>query len=112
MGCKKRRGFSLIACCLMIGCVRVFLIKWICFMHQIINMCMCACVCGESVPVTDPALVAHGSFAVAAVDVQCGGRLVQTGDGAAGAQFDHLIADVPQLEPLQQVDVGHVPVFL
>lgn len=64
------------------------------------------------VPVTDPALVAHGPFAVAAVDVQCGGRLVQTCNGAARAHFDHLVADIPQLEPLQQVDVGHVPVFL
>ena len=76
---------------------------------------MTASVWFESVrisPVTDPALVAHWPFAVAAVDVQGGGGLVQTGDGTARAQFDDLVGDVPQLEALQQVDVGHVPVFL
>lgn len=63
-------------------------------------------------PVADPALVAHWPLAVAAVDVQRCGRLVQTGDGAARAQLDDLVGHVPQLESLQQVDVGHVPVLL
>lgn len=63
-------------------------------------------------PVADPALVAHWPLAVAAVDVQRRGRLVQTGDGAARTQLDDLIGHVPQLEPLQQVNVGHVPVLL
>lgn len=63
-------------------------------------------------PVADPALVAHRPLAVAAVDVQRRGRLVQAGDGAARAQLDDLVGHVPQLESLQQVDVGHVPVFL
>lgn len=67
---------------------------------------------GQVAPVADPALVAHWPLAVAAVDVQRGGRLVQTGDGAARTQLDDLVGHVPQLEPLQQVDVGHVPVFL
>lgn len=40
------------------------------------------------------------------------GRLVQTGDGAARAQLDDLVGHVPQLKSLQQVNVGHVPVFL
>lgn len=52
-------------------------------------------------PVTDPALIAHRPLAVAAVDVQSGGGLVQTGDGAARAQFDDLVRHVPQLEALQ-----------
>ena len=64
------------------------------------------------VPIADPALVAHRPFAVAAVDVQCGRGLVQAGDGATGAQFDHLVTDVPQFKTLQQINVGHVPVFL
>lgn len=63
-------------------------------------------------PVTDPALVAHGPLAIAAVDVQGGGGLVEAVDGPAGAQLDHFVGDVPQLEPLQQVNVGHVPMFL
>lgn len=46
-------------------------------------------------PVTDPALVAHGSLAVAAVDVQGGGGLVEAMDGSARAQLDHLVGDVP-----------------
>lgn len=45
--------------------------------------------------ITDPALVAHGSLAVAAVDVEGGGGLVHAVDGAAGAQLDHLVGDVP-----------------
>lgn len=64
------------------------------------------------IPVTNPALVAHWSLAVAAVDVQCSWCLVQASDGAARAQFDDLIGHVPQLESLQQVYVGHVPVLL
>lgn len=63
-------------------------------------------------PVTNPALVAHRPLAVAAVDVQCGRCLVQAGDGTARTQLDDLIGHVPQLESLQQVYVGHVPVFL
>lgn len=63
-------------------------------------------------PVADPALVTHGSLAVAAVNVQCGGSLVQAVDGTACAQLDDLVGDIPQLEALQQVDVGHVPVLL
>lgn len=63
-------------------------------------------------PVTDPALVAHWPLAVAAVDVQRRGRLVQAGDGAACAQLDDLVWHVPQLEPLQQIYIGHVPVLL
>lgn len=63
-------------------------------------------------PVTDPALVIHWPFAVAAVDVQRRRCLVQAGDGAARAQLDDLVGHVPQLEPLQQVYVGHVPMFL
>lgn len=42
-------------------------------------------------PVTNPALVAHWPLAVAAVDVQRRGRLVQAGDGAARAQLDDLV---------------------
>lgn len=64
------------------------------------------------VPVTDPSLVAHWPLAVAAVDVQSGGGLVEAGDGAAGTQLDDLVGNVPQFEPLQQVYVGHVPVLL
>lgn len=63
------------------------------------------CLCTGLSPVTNPAFVAHGSFAIAAVDVQCGGGLVEAVDGSARAQFDHLIGDVPQLEALQQVNV-------
>lgn len=44
--------------------------------------------------------------------MQSGGCLVQTGDGAARAQLDDLVGHVPQLETLQQVNVGHVPVLL
>lgn len=64
------------------------------------------------VPVTNPALVAHWPLAVAAVDVQGCRCLVQAGDGAARTQLDDLIGHVPQLESLQQVYVGHVPVLL
>ena len=64
------------------------------------------------IPVTNPALVAHWSLAVAAVDVQCCRRLVQAGDGAACTQFDDFIGHVPKLKSLQQVYVGHVPVLL
>uniref|UniRef100_A0A2H6N256 Uncharacterized protein n=2 Tax=Micrurus carvalhoi TaxID=3147026 RepID=A0A2H6N256_9SAUR len=63
-------------------------------------------------PVTDPPLVAHRPLAAAAVDVQGGGGLVEAVDGPAGAQFDHFVGDVPQLEPLEQVNVRHVPMFL
>lgn len=66
----------------------------------------------QSAPVANPAPVAHRPLAVAAVDVQRCGRLVQAGDGAARTQLDDLIGHVPQLETLQQVYVGHVPVFL
>lgn len=52
-------------------------------------------------PVTYPSLVAHWPLAVAAVDVECCGRLVQAGDGAARTQLDDLIGHVPQLESLQ-----------
>lgn len=44
--------------------------------------------------------------------MQRGGRLVQAGDGAASAQLDDLVGNVPQLEALQQINVGRVPVFL
>ena len=63
-------------------------------------------------PIADPAPVAHGPLAVAAVDVQGGGGLVEAVDGAARAQLDHFVGDVPELEALQQVDVGRVPVLL
>lgn len=62
--------------------------------------------------VTDPATAAHGPLAVAAVDMQGGGRLVEAADGAAGAELDHLVGHVPEAEALQQVDVGCVPVLL
>ncbi|KAG8145499.1 hypothetical protein E2320_012022 [Naja naja] len=63
-------------------------------------------------PVTNPSLVAHRPLAAAAVDVQGGGGLVEAVNGPAGAQFDHFIGDVPQLKPLQQVNVRHVPMYL
>lgn len=63
-------------------------------------------------PVTDPAATAHGPLAVATVDMQRGGGLVEAADGPAGAQFHHLIGHVPQAEALQQIDVGCVPVLL
>lgn len=63
-------------------------------------------------PVTDPAPVAHGPLAVAAVDMESGGGLVEAVDGSACAQLDHLVGDVPELEALQQVNVGCIPVFL
>lgn len=44
--------------------------------------------------------------------MQRGGGLVEAGDGAARAQLDDLVGDVPQLEALQQVYVGRVPVLL
>lgn len=66
----------------------------------------------SNVPVADPAAVAHWPLAVAAVDVQCGGGLVEAADGCARAQFDHLVGHVPQLKALQQVNVGCVPVLL
>lgn len=66
----------------------------------------------KAVPVTDPSPVVHWSLAVAAVDVQSCGRLVEAGDGVARAQLDHLVGHVPELEALQQVYVGHVPVLL
>ena len=64
------------------------------------------------IPVTNPALVAHWPLAVAAVDMKCCRCLVQAGYGAARTQLDDLIGHVPQLESLQQVYVGHVPVLL
>lgn len=63
-------------------------------------------------PIADPAPVAHGPLAVAAVDVQGSGCLVEAVDGTARAQLDHLVGDVPELEALQQVNVGRVPVLL
>lgn len=63
-------------------------------------------------PVTNPTLVAHWPLAVAAVDVQRCRCLVQAGDGTARTQLNDLVGYVPQLESLQQVYVGHVPVFL
>lgn len=64
------------------------------------------------IPVTNPALVAHWPFAVAAVDVQRRRRLIQAGNGVACTQLDDLIGDVPQLKSLQQVYVGRVPMLL
>lgn len=52
-------------------------------------------------PVADPAPAAHGPLAVAAVDVQGGGGLVEAADGAASAQLDHLVGHVPEAEALQ-----------
>lgn len=79
-------------------------------------VCVCAVtndqVFPALVPVANPAPVVHGPLAVAAVDVQRGGGLIEAGDGAARAQLDHLVGHVPQLEALQQVDVGRVPVLL
>lgn len=64
------------------------------------------------IPVTYPALVAHWPLAVATVDVQCCRCLIQAGDGTARTQLDDLVGHVPQLESLQQVYIGHVPVLL
>lgn len=44
--------------------------------------------------------------------MQGGGGLVEAVDGSACAQFDHLVGDIPELEALQQVDIGGVPVLL
>lgn len=64
------------------------------------------------IPVTNPPPVVHWPLAVAAVDVQRCRRLVQAGDGAARTQLDDLVGHVPQLESLQKVYVGHVPMLL
>lgn len=52
-------------------------------------------------PVADPAPAAHGPLAVAAVDMQSGGGLVEAADSAAGAELDHLVGHVPEAEALQ-----------
>lgn len=63
-------------------------------------------------PVADPATAAHGPLAMAAIDVQGGGGLVEAADGTASAELDHLVGHIPEAEALQQVDVGRVPVLL
>lgn len=82
--------------------------------EQALNYVVADCThAGTSVaPVTHPATTAHGPLAVAAVDVQGGGGLVEAADGAAGTELDYLVGHVPKAEALQQVDVGRVPVLL
>lgn len=63
-------------------------------------------------PVADPASAAHGPLAVATIDMQSGGGLVEAAHCPAGAKFHHLIGHIPETEALQQIDVGCVPVLL
>lgn len=63
-------------------------------------------------PVADPASAAHGPLAVATIDMQSGGGLVEAANCPAGAKFHHFIGHIPETEALQQIDVGCVPVLL
>lgn len=57
-------------------------------------------------------LAAHGASAFAAVGVHRRRMLVELLDGAEPGAVNHLAGLVPQLIPMQLVDVGVEPVFL